>query len=476
VAGVDRLTRFHDQVRSSAEATMTLLPDLQARLDEAAAAHGDVAGAAIAVGAGRDLAEAATGLVNRDTGVAATPESLFQIGSVTKVWTATLVLQLVDEGLVDLDRPVREYLPGFAVADPAVTETVTVRQLLAHTGGFDGDVFEDTGRGDDALERYVAHLRDAAQIHPPGALFSYCNSGYSVLGALVARQRGGTWEDVLRRHVIEPLGAAYVALLAEEAVLFRVAAGHVRMPGAEHAGVVPRWQLPRSTAPAGASTCAAPRELIRFGRMFLDGGVAADGTRLLSADAVSAMCTPHVTVPGPRGRVTDRWGLGFAHYDWGGPTVIGHDGGTLGQSALWRLVPEHDFVIAMLVNGPGVPLLYDDVFRPVVEEVTGVRVPPLQAPPAEPLPVGDTSAYLGTYAGPLLSYEVEAAPDGLDITLVPGELAASMGEERQTNRFVRLDGDSFISVLPEAGRHTVLTFVQNGQYLHNGRALPRMDS
>jgi CubicO group peptidase (beta-lactamase class C family) len=166
---------------------MTLLPDLQRWLDEAASRH-DVPGAAVAVGAGDDLAEAATGVVNRDTGVEATADSVFQIGSVTKVWTASLVLQLVDDGLVDLDAPVRRYLPEFGVVDAAASETVTVRQLLSHTGGFDGDLFEDTGRGDDALDRLLAFMRTgAAQVHPPGELFSYCNAGYCVLGALVAK-------------------------------------------------------------------------------------------------------------------------------------------------------------------------------------------------------------------------------------------------------------------------------------------------
>ena len=147
--------------------------DLQHWIDEAAARH-DVPGAAVAVQKDDDdPVEAATGVINLNTGVATTTDSVFQIGSVTKVWTAALVMQLVDEGLVDLDAPVRRYLPRFAVADPVVTVTVTVRQLLSHTGGFAGDLFEDTGRGDDALDRLLVFMRTGAhQVHPPGELFS----------------------------------------------------------------------------------------------------------------------------------------------------------------------------------------------------------------------------------------------------------------------------------------------------------------
>lgn len=453
---------------------MAFLPDLQRRLDEVAAKH-DIPGASVAVSQGGESAEACTGVLNRSTGVATTPDSVFQIGSVTKVWTATLVMQLVDEGLIELDRPVRQYLPEFAVADEEASEMVTVRQLLSHTGGFDGDLFEDTGRGDDALDRYLAYLRGAKQVHAPGKLFSYCNSGFCVLGALVAKLRGGTWEAVLRERVIGPLGARHMALFPEEAILFRAAAGHVTLPGGEEQTVYPRWLLPRSNAPAGATSCAAPRDLVRFGRMFLAGGLAANGTRLLSARAVAAMCTPQVTVPGVRGPLIDRWGLGFGLFDWNGTGAIGHDGGTPGQSTIWRIVPDHDFVIAVNANG-GAPLgLIEDLLAPVVEEATGLVVPALPLPPAAPTAVA-LDGYLGRYEGSLLGYEVSTAEDGLDITLIPGELVASMGTARTTDRYVHLSGETFVAVEPRAGLHPTVTFVEGGRYLHNGRAMPRVAS
>ena len=240
------------------------------------------------------------------------------------------------------------------MVDKEETETVTVRQLLSHTGGFAGDLFEDLGRGDDALDRYVAYLHTAAiQVHGPGALFSYCNSGYCVLGALVATLRGGTWESVLAERLIGPLGVRHMALFAEEAILFRTAAGHVKPADGGEQVVFPRWQMPRSNAPAGATPCAAPHELVRFGRMFLAGGLAADGTRLLSADAIAAMRVPQVPVPGGGGRVAGHWGLGFALSDWNGTPVIGHDGGTVGQSSFWRVIADRDFVVALTVVPDG---------------------------------------------------------------------------------------------------------------------------
>ena len=163
----------------------------QERLTELMRRH-RVPGATLGVLHDGTITETAAGILSTATGVAVTPDSLFQIGSITKVWTATLVMQLVDEGALDLDAPVAEVLPGFRVADPAVTEQVTTRHLLTHTSGIDGDVFTDTGRGDECIERYVAGMKDVVQNHPLGATFSYCNAGYVLAGRIVEHLTGLT--------------------------------------------------------------------------------------------------------------------------------------------------------------------------------------------------------------------------------------------------------------------------------------------
>src|SRR6266508_1113546 len=429
---------------------MTLLPDLQTRLDEAARRH-DVPGAVVAVGYESELAEAATGVVNRHTGVATTPESVFQFGSATKVWPTALFMQLVDECLGELDQPARRSLPGFAVVDPEATETVTVRQLLSHTGGFDGDLFEDTGRGDDALDRFLAYLPgNASQVHPPGAMFSYCNAGFCVLGALVSRLRGGTWESVLRERLIEPLGAQHMALLAEEAILFRAAAGHIKQAGSDEYTVFPRWQMPRSNAPAGV--------------------------RLLSGDAIAAMRSPQVALPGVPLRGAGHWGLGFMLFDWDGTPAIGHDGGTLGQSAMWRVMPDRQLVVAATANGGAAPAFFDDLLDPIVGELTGVTVPLRPVPPSEPArsAVPIPQAYAGRYAYPMVTYDVALADGGVDITATPQGLAAQAGMPTKTDRYVPLAGGTFIAAEPEDGRHATVTFVDGGRYLYDGRAASRV--
>ncbi|MGW0595177.1 serine hydrolase domain-containing protein [Streptosporangium sp. NPDC002607] len=445
-----------------------MFENLQERFDEAARRHG-VPGAALAVLADGELTEVATGVLNRNTGVETTADSVFQVGSTTKVWTAALVMQLAEEGLVELDRPVREYLPEFAVADGS-EKVITVRHLLTHSGGFDGDLFEDTGRGDDCLDRYVGYLHDAGHVHAPGALFSYCNAGYCVLGALVERMRGTTWHQAMREHLLGPLGATQWALLPEEAVLFRAAAGHVGPEGTVHR----TWAMPRSNDPAGASMCLAPRELVRFGRMFIAGGLAEDGTRLLSQETVAAMRTAQVAVPGISGMLGDRWGLGLELFDWGGE-VFGHDGGTLGQSTFWRVVPGAGFTIAMSANGAGFMGLLTDVALPMMAEATGLGVPDFPVP-AETPEVVELAPYTGRYEGPMLAYEVTETDGALEIVTVPGALMVEVGVPGTTTRFVHHRGHSFVAAEPENGRYETLTFVmEDGRaaYLHNGRALRR---
>ncbi len=124
----------------------------------------------------------------------------------SKVWTATLAMQLVDEGKLDLDAPVADVLPELRLADAEVAKTVTMRHLLNHTSGIDGDVFTDTGRGDDCVEKYVALLSEQKQNHPLGATWSYCNAGFVLAGRVIEKLTG---PHLGRRAQAEDLRAAW---------------------------------------------------------------------------------------------------------------------------------------------------------------------------------------------------------------------------------------------------------------------------
>ena len=176
------------------------LRSVQDALDALARRH-EVPGATLAVGRGDELFDFATGVLNLSTGVETTTGSVFQIGSNTKVFTTTLIMQLVDAGQVELDAPVRRYLPDFALADPTAADEITVRQLLNHTSGIQGDYFTGFGRGDEAIERYVASLADIDLVHRPGQMWSYCNSGFAVAGRVAEVLAGIPYNKLLKERI-----------------------------------------------------------------------------------------------------------------------------------------------------------------------------------------------------------------------------------------------------------------------------------
>jgi CubicO group peptidase (beta-lactamase class C family) len=180
--------------------------DWTIRLNELAT-EANVPGAALGIWSDAQEILAAHGVLNAATQVPVTTDSVFQVGSITKLWTATMIMQLADEGLLSLDTTVSEVLPGARLGTADVGDQVTVRHLLTHTSGIDGDVFTDTGRGDDCVERYVGLLAEVPSVFTPGATYSYCNSGYVLLGRIIEVIDGQSWDESLRERLTGPLAA-----------------------------------------------------------------------------------------------------------------------------------------------------------------------------------------------------------------------------------------------------------------------------
>jgi CubicO group peptidase (beta-lactamase class C family) len=448
----------------------------QERLALLADRHG-VPGANLAILAGGAITEAATGVLNQRTGVEVTTDSVFQIGSISKVWTATLIMQLVDEGRVELDAPVVSYLPEFKVADAEVTRAVTVRHLLTHTSGIEGDHFLDTGRGDDNVEKYVASCATLPQTHPLGATMSYCNSGFTVLGRIIEVLYGETWDKVLRDKLFTPLGLTSAGTLPEEAILHRAAVGHVTPPGGEMM-VTPVWGIFRSAGPAGLIH-ATPREVLSFAQLHLNDGVTSDGARVLSVQSAKAMREPQVRVP-DQYTLGGHWGLGWILMEWSGTEVYGHDGGTIGQSAFLRILPEHNIAVCLLTNGGHTQDLFRDLVGEIVGELAGVELPARPEPPSEP-PNVDLDAYVGRYARESMSIAIERSGDHLTAQLTSsGPLAAALGGEQQPPIDVLpVSQDVFVLRQPGDETWTPMVFFSlddGSRYLHFGaRATPKVD-
>ncbi|TYB60159.1 beta-lactamase family protein [Nonomuraea sp. PA05] len=453
--------------------------DVQSWLDDHFAqivAERGVPGASVAVLTQGQVLTAAGGVLSRATGVEATTGSLFQIGSITKLWTSALVMQLADEGLVDLDAPLRTYLPGFRVGDEAAAAAITTRQLLCHVSGFEGDIFTDTGRGDDAIEKYLASIHDIPQLFAPGEVFSYNNTGFVVLGRLVEVLRGKPFDEVLAERLVAPLGLTHVAPSPYEAILHRAAVGHV--PGEDGEPVAaPVWALARSNAPAGSMLAMTPRDLLAFVAMHLADGAAPDGSAVLRPGTVAAMWQPQVKLPRLSGMGT-AWGLGWEIEEHDGHTVVGHDGGTIGQAAFLRVAPEHGVAIALLTNGGDVFGIFTDVLAHLLKELTGLTLPGRPVPPAEPRTI-DPTPYLGRYSDTIYDITVSQDADGaIWLDRVPKDVIAEIGGKPMRTQLVAFEGDSLISLEPAQGIHLVFAFIGRddaglAKYVHYGRVVAR---
>ena len=343
-------------------------------------------GAVVAVGLGREGVD--IGAANAD------PEALFQVGSVTKVMTAVLVLQHVERGDIGLDDPVADHLDDFRLDPPEATRQVTVRHLLTHTCGIDrADDFSDTGSGDDAVARYVAEvIAGAPLIHPPGERWSYCNAGYVVLGRLVEVLDGRPWDDAISARIFAPLGMAAATMGGLDRTDHPLAAGHRYNP--ERGAVLPeRTLVPRSSGPAGGVVATAV-DLVTFAEA-LTGG---DG-RLLGADLAAAMLAPEVPMR------TGHQGLG-----WVVPTagIALHGGTTVGGTALLTAIPGWG-AMAVVADGPGAAA----IGAAVREHLLGAAAQTL-APGREPGTGPDVSpeACTGRYARRFVTNDIACDQGG----------------------------------------------------------------
>ncbi|NUP03579.1 MAG: beta-lactamase family protein, partial [Nonomuraea sp.] len=330
-----------------------------------------VPGASVAYWHEGEIHREAGGLLNLGTGVEATPDALFQAGSVTKVWTTAQIMLLIEEGRLDLGTRVADLVPG-------IDGRVTVEQLLTHTSGIDGDFFHDTGRGDDCLEKYVALLAARPLTHPPGATHSYSNGAFSVAGRLVELITGKVWDTALRDQLIDPLGLTGTWTLPEDVIRFRAATGHL----GEANTPTPTWAIMRSNSPAG-QICATASDLVRFGRSFVEGGGP------LSPASVEAMASPRVELPEPV--FGTHWGLGWILDTWDGARVLLHGGNTIGQAAMLWAVPSTGTVVALLANGGDTEGLFHALAGELFPRLCGLTPPAAPRPPDPPSPADLTA-------------------------------------------------------------------------------------
>ncbi|GEM_PF-452305 len=400
-------------VVSSATMPNTLAPDASPRFRAVAErvmtllAEQQVPGASLGILAEGKEEYATFGVASIETKRPVTLDTLFQIGSLTKTYTGTAIMRLREQGKIDLDAPVRTYIPDLKLADQSVVAKVTIKHLLTHTGGWWGDSFTDTGDGDDAIARFVTEkLPTFPQIEPLGAFFSYNNSGFALLGRVIEVVTGKPYRGALADLVLQPLGVT-AAYFSQEDVLARpYAVGHGE--GKNGVQVAHPLFLPRNIDPAGG-IFSTIKEQIRYARFHLGDGMVG-GTRVLKADTLQQMQTGQpVVIPG---QSATKIGLPWFVQQVPGLRLIAHPGDTFGQHTEFVAVPDKGFVFVLLANATKGAVVASYALSVAFGQYLGVgpaastpgatiAAPPAAvAPPTVTLPPEKLAEYAGRYALP----------------------------------------------------------------------------
>ncbi len=322
--------------------------ELQEKLDELA---GELEVPGVAAGVYLDGEEiyAFHGVTSVENPLPVDENTQFQFGSTGKTFTATAVLRLVEEGKVELDAPVRSYVPELTLKDSEAAEKVTVLQLFNHTAGWDGDFIHDTGNGDDALARYVELMATIDQVSPLGATVSYNNASLSLAGRLIEKVTGKTYETAMRELVLDPLGLEETLFFPNDVMTRRFVVGHTRHEDG-HVTINRPWDLPRSAYPAGGMSAPA-REQIAWARFHLGDGTAPDGTRVLSQELLQKMKEPTADMRGSA--LGDYVGISWLLRELDGERLVSHGGTTNGQYSDFHMVPSRNFAVISMANcGP----------------------------------------------------------------------------------------------------------------------------
>jgi CubicO group peptidase (beta-lactamase class C family) len=459
---------------SSAQDADALFRALDAKIEAAMAEH-HIPG--VAIGAyyqGQEYVRG-YGITNVDYPQPVDGDTLFRMGSIAKTFTGTTVMRLVEQGLLNLDVPVRTYLPNLRLADESVAARVTLRQCLNHSPGWLGEYYPDFGRGADAIARYVAGMAVLPQLTPLGQVYAYNNAAVVLAGHVIETVVGQPYEEVVRAQILDPLGLDHTFFFSDEIIGYNAAASHDVQDGVPV--VQPSWwRLWRTLNPTGGLISSA-RDLLRYARFHLGDGRAADGAPVLSPAELRAMRTD-LGPGGTTGYEFDGVGVNwFMRRTAEGLHVVEWDGDWLGQCAAFFFVPERGCALTLLTNATSGPMLRNDL---VYDDWALERFAGLHNPPAVPLAL--PAARLAPYEGLYLAREIspppwEAEETWFELSAADGRLRARMIAGESTGEFgLAFYRDNYVVALypdgrPSAGRGNFVPGPDNriAWFSYNGR-------
>ena len=292
------------------------------------------------------------GITSVEHALPVTADTLFQTGSISKTFTGTMLMQLAEQGKVDLDAPVRKYIKDFKLRDKEVTKKVTVRHLLTHMGGWVGDYFNDFGNGDDALIKMVKDVAKLPQVQPLGTIWSYNNTGFNVASRIIEIVTKKPYEQAAQEMLLDPLGLNMTFFYPSD-ILFthRFVVGHQVVK--KKVQVARPWAIGRAGNGVGG-VVSTVRDLLKYARFHMSNGKRG----VISGRSLRAMRVPQVDA-GPRGLMAITWFIRKV----GDLTIYAHGGATNGQQAYFFFIPDQDFALAILTNSDDGGIITAGIFN-----------------------------------------------------------------------------------------------------------------
>ena len=386
------------------------MSEFQTLLENATARH-KVVGASAALFHEGELKLAAVGAANSVADIPLTRDTVMLIGSITKVFTATLIMQLVDEKCVALEDLVLKHVPHLQLADKEALEAITVKMLLNHTSGIDGEMWPEQGHDDETIEKGIERFAALGQLFPPGTASSYCNAAVTIAGYLAQVVTGTSWYDLIKERIFKPLDMRHAAALPEDVVLHRASVGHFLDPKTGAHRRTSFAYLPFSFAPGGTTLSMSASDLITFARAHLNDGVGPNGTRILSAESAQLMRQQTVAQLG-----ASHAGVGLGWMTLGGD-VVGHGGGGPGIAAWMMADPAREFAATVLTNSEHGSALIKELMGHWFRDASNLDVFPAPNVPGPAQTIDHPSRYVGSYEDISLDHIIAETADGLTISV-----------------------------------------------------------
>lgn len=419
--------------------------DMLSDFVEATATKFGIPGVAVGVWANGQEVYACHGVTGVDNPLPVDPDTMYVLGSVSKTPTATAIMRLVAEGKIELDAPVRRYVPELVLSDEQAAAEMTVFQLLNHTSGLGWRLAVDTGDGDDALAGYVEKMVDLEVIAPPGTRASYSQSGYNLLGRIIEKVTGLTFERAIASLIFEPLGMAHSFYLSRDILTRRYAVGH--NTGEDAALSVARTLNDTRGNNPGGGLVSSVSDQLRWARFHLGDGRADSGERVLPAEVLHRMREQTVELRGSS--FGDAFGICWFLRDVDGVRLVGHAGSANGQFAELLIVPDRNFAVVSVSNAdPGGIPFNRAVLRWALEHYLGL----IDKDP-EPIPYDEARAreIVGRYETDILIVSIASSGAGLTAeAFIKPEIRAASEVELPADMppgdlgLLAGDGDEFI--------------------------------